>query len=48
MTLKEKIEEVLAEINPRLEALAEGYVEFSDLDEALGLLTIKSFGGRLH
>jgi len=48
MTLKERIEEVLADINPRLEALADGYVEFSDLNEVSGVLTITSFGGRLH
>ena len=48
MTLRERIEDVIAELNPRLEALAEGYVEFCDLDEEKGALTITSFGGRLH
>ena len=48
MTLKEKIEQVLATINPRLEELAQGYVELMELDEAKGVLVIKSFGGRLH
>jgi hypothetical protein len=48
MTLKEKIERALATINPRLEELADGYVELMELDEARGILVIKSFGGRLH
>jgi hypothetical protein len=48
MMLKEKIERTLATINPRLEELAEGYVEFMELDEEGGVLVIKSFGGRLH
>jgi hypothetical protein len=30
------------------EELAEGYVEFMDLDEGKGVLTIKLFGERLH
>ncbi len=48
MALKEKIERALAAINPRLEELADGYVELMELDEAQGALVIKSFGGRLH
>ena len=48
MTLKEKIERTLAAINPRLEELAEGYVELMELDEARRVLVVKSFGGRLH
>ena len=48
MTLKEKIERAIAAINPRLEELAEGYVELIELDEAKKVLVIKSFGGRLH
>ncbi len=48
MTLKEKIERAIAAINPRLEELAEGYVEPLELDEARRVLVIKSFGGRLH
>ncbi len=48
MTLREKIEGLLATINPRLEHLAQGYVEFMELDEPKRVLTIKSFGGRLH
>ena len=48
MALRERTEEVVRRINPKLEELAEGYVEFMDLDEATGVLTIKLFGGRLH
>jgi len=48
MALKERAEEVVQRINPKLEDLAAGYVEFMDLDEAKGVLTIKLFGGRLH
>lgn len=48
MTLKENIERALATINPRLEELAEGYVELMELDEARRVLVVKSFGGRLH
>jgi len=48
MTLKENIERALATINPRLEELADGYVELMELDEARKVLVVKSFGGRLH
>jgi hypothetical protein len=48
MTLKEKIEGVLATINPRLEELAEGYVELVEVDEITKVLVVRSFGGRLH
>jgi hypothetical protein len=48
MELRRKVEEVVLRLNPRLEELSEGYVEFMDLDEAKGILTIKLFGGRLH
>ncbi len=48
MTLKEKIEQTLTGLNPRLENLANGYVELMDIDEAKKTVTLKSFGGRLH
>ena len=48
MTLREKIERALVTLNPRLEELAEGYVELMEFDEARKVLVIKSFGGRLH
>ncbi len=34
-------------VNPKLEALAEGYVEFMGFDETTGILTVKTYGGRL-
>ena len=48
MTLKERIEGVISAINPRLEELAEGYVELVEVDETTKVLVLKSFGGRLH
>jgi hypothetical protein len=48
MTLREKIERAVADLNPRLEDLADGYVEVMDVDEARKAVTLKSFGGRLH
>jgi len=48
MTLKERIEQIVADLNPRLEDLADGYVEVLDIDEAGKAVTLKSFGGRLH
>ncbi len=48
MTLKEKIERTIEYLAPKLDKLADGYVEFDRLDEAEGILTLKLFGGRLH
>jgi len=48
MTLREKLTLALAAINPRLEELAEGYVELIEVDEARRVVVLKSFGGRLH
>jgi Fe-S cluster biogenesis protein NfuA len=48
MTLRERTKELIERLNPKLEELAEGSVEFMDLDETTGVLTIRSFGGRLH
>lgn len=48
MTLEEKIQGVLARLNPKLEELANGSVELERLDENQGVLAIKLFGGRLH
>ena len=47
MTTEEKIEDALRRINPRLEDLSEGYVEFLEFNGETGELTIKTFGGRL-
>jgi Fe-S cluster biogenesis protein NfuA len=48
MTLRERIDEAVKQINPRLEELAEGEIEVVDLDETRGILTVKLLGGRLH
>ncbi len=48
MTLKEKVEATIARLAPRLDELANGYVEFESLDETEGVLTLTLFGGRLH
>jgi hypothetical protein len=47
MTVEERIVDVLGRINPKLEELAEGCVEFMSFDREKGELTIKTFGGRL-
>jgi hypothetical protein len=48
MELKERIEEVIERLNPRLEQLAEGYVQLISVDEKTGTATLRTFGGRLH
>ncbi len=48
MTLRDRIDEMVKRINPKLEELAEGEIEVVDLDEAQGILTVKLLGGRLH
>jgi Fe-S cluster biogenesis protein NfuA len=48
MELKERIEEVIERLNPRLEKLAEGYVQLISVDEKTGTATLRTFGGRLH
>ena len=47
MTIKERVEELLRVLNPRLEELADGYVEFMDFDETSAVLSVKTYGGRL-
>jgi len=47
MTAKERIEEILHELNPKLEELSDGYVQFLGFDEATGVLTVMTYGGRL-
>ena len=47
MTVEEKIKNALRYINPKLEELSEGYVEFMDFDRDEGILTIRTYGGRL-
>ncbi len=48
MTLKEKVERTIEYLAPKLDELADGYVEFHHLDQTKGILTIRLYGGRLH
>jgi len=47
MTIRERIEEILRGLSPKLEELSEGYVEFLGYDEGTGILTVMTYGGRL-
>ncbi len=47
MTLESKVVKALAELEPRLEELAEGYAELLELDAERGRVTLKLIGGRL-
>ncbi|MEO0249877.1 MAG: hypothetical protein ABIN58_10170 [candidate division WOR-3 bacterium] len=48
MTLEERVQAALKELEPRLEGLAEGHAELLDADPELGLVTLKLIGGRLN
>ena len=47
MAIKERVEEILRVLNPKLEELAGGYVEFMGFDETSAVLSVKTYGGRL-
>lgn len=47
MDLRERIERVIEELRPKLNELADGYVELVDADPATGEVTLKLIGGRL-
>jgi len=46
--LRQRVEEEIDHLNPRLEELAEGEVEVISVDERTGAVTLRIFGGRLH
>ncbi len=48
MGLKEKVEEEICRLNPRLQELAEGEVELMSIDEEAGIVTLRVFRGRLY
>lgn len=48
MSLRERVEEALRDLNPRLEELAEGEVEVVSIDEETGTVTLRMLGGSLH
>jgi hypothetical protein len=47
MTVRERIKGTIRGLNPKLEELSEGYVEFLGYDEDTGILTVMTYGGRL-
>jgi len=47
MTARERVEKIIGELNPKLEELSDGYVQFHGYDEATGILTVVTYGGRL-
>jgi len=46
--LRQRVEEEIDHLKPRLEELAEGEVEVISVDEKTGTVTLRIFGGRLH
>jgi Fe-S cluster biogenesis protein NfuA len=46
--LKQRVEEEIDRLNPRLGELAGGDVEIISVDEKTGTVTLRIFGGRLH
>ena len=46
--LRQRVEEEIDRLNPRLRELAEGDVEVISVDEKTGTVTLRIFGGRLH
>lgn len=45
--LRDLVEEAVKRLKPRLEELAEGYVEVSDVDEGRGEVRLILVGGRV-
>ncbi len=48
MTLGEKVEQALRELEPRLEDLSEGHAELLEISEEKAVVTLKLIGGRLQ
>ncbi len=48
MELRQRVEEEIDHLNPRLEELAEGEVEVISVEEKTGTVTLRILGGRLH
>jgi hypothetical protein len=46
--LKERVEEELVRLAPRLLELAKGEVELVSVDEETSIVTVRIYGGRLH
>jgi len=47
MGFKERIGKIIEELKPKLEELADGYVELLEADPSTGRVTLKLVGGRL-
>ncbi len=47
MEFAEEVKRVLEELRPKLEELADGYVELVDVNPSEGEVTLKLIGGRL-
>ena len=48
MTFRERVAQVVHDLEPRLEELAEGHAELMEVDEERRIVTLKLIGGRLH
>jgi hypothetical protein len=48
VTLADKVRETIKDLNPKLDELADGYVELLGVDEGKGTVKLKLIGGRLH
>lgn len=48
MELRQRVEDWIDHVNPRLEELAKGEVELISVDEKAGAVTLRIFGGQLH
>ncbi|MBP6941340.1 MAG: hypothetical protein KBB65_06170 [Syntrophorhabdaceae bacterium] len=48
MELRQRVEEEIDHLNPRLEELADGEAEVISVDEKTGTVTLRILGGRIH
>jgi Fe-S cluster biogenesis protein NfuA len=46
--LRQRVQEEIDHLKPRLQELGEGEVEVISVDEETGTVTLRIFGGRLH
>lgn len=48
MDLRQRVEEEIRRLTPRLDELAKGEVEVVSVDETTATVTLRIYGGRLH
>lgn len=48
MELRQRVEEEIDRLKPRLKELGEGEVEVISVDEKTATVTLRTIGGRLH